>query len=980
MDDAATISEVFDERPELEASMGAVLAVDDKHDEWTFDDVPIGSGEFGELVSRGLVEPTADGDGYQVANPATVRVVLDDNAGETADETESVDLSAMCHKTISDRLESVDTVQIGALVGALLIVVLARAYVYPSVFRDGAIVLSGNDPYYYRYWVEQALAASGGVYDFSSLATMSEAVQTGEPLLVATLWTLASLVGGDMTAAGWVLAWYPVFAALITGYLVYHLTMVVTDDRRVAIAALAMLAITPAHAFRTSLGYADHHAFDYVWLMITAYALVQLAERANAVWNENNQWVWAGALGLGVGGQILAWEGGPLLIVPFTGFITVRVFQDIRSERAPLVANLPVLGGLVFGTLFVYAGHALADWHSDTVAFSPVLLTLGVLGVLSIGEIVHRYELSVNVFASITTVASATGLLALRTLRPDYWAELMVGISRITASRNIVETQSLLSGDTLGWLLLFGFVLVLAVPFLALQSVAAYRGERAWLVPVVYGWYFLLLGMYQVRFAGQLAMFASMFAGLGFVYLAAVVDLTEEPVSFGGEMERVSSVSLPSQRAVAQLAVLFLLVSGLSVVQVPIKTSQVVTDGEKYRAAVWMNEYATEQGWEYPQNYVFSQWGENRMYNYFVNGQSRSYGFAGDYFADFSTTTENVRWYRFLRDRAGFVVLGPDQYEAGTLHAQLHDIVANRSTPTDIGHYRAVYIANDGAPVVFTLVQGAIITGTLPANGTIPISTDVEVNGSTFTYERRPEGRAGVYMITVPYPGTYDIGPNRTTVTERAVRRGQRYELFYGPGSAYWSFEETSGLRAHDRWGGNHLLVNGSAWTQDGLVISNGYVARGSENGEFMSLSANESLRLEFTIRGNLSESPRTLPGVISARGDGRIRVWARTDKNTFGIGIDDDEGDSARLFDIQSTAFDSPTQVTVVLDRSSDELRLYRNDSLVGTRDASEIDAVTVDRPITVGGFPGAATSPVILSDLRVYNGSIDSIGAEPS
>ncbi len=51
-----------------------VLAVDDEQDGWTFDDIPIDSGQFGELVSAGIVEK--DGDEYRVADPDAVRAAL----------------------------------------------------------------------------------------------------------------------------------------------------------------------------------------------------------------------------------------------------------------------------------------------------------------------------------------------------------------------------------------------------------------------------------------------------------------------------------------------------------------------------------------------------------------------------------------------------------------------------------------------------------------------------------------------------------------------------------------------------------------------------------------------------------------------------------------------------------------------------------------------------------------------------------------
>jgi len=871
MDDAAAVTEVLDERPELEASMEAVLAVDDEHDEWAFDEVPIGSGEFGELVSHGLVEQTADGDGYRVADPPAVRAALNDEFGdEPIEETGAVDLPGVSREAISARLDGVDRLQVGALLGALLAVVLARAYVYPSVFRDGVVVLSGNDPYYYRYWVEQALAASGGVLDFSSLATMPEAVRTGEPLLVATLWLFASLFGGDATAAGWIVAWYPVVAAVFTACVVYLLAMQVTDDRRVALAAVLLLAVTPAHAFRTSLGFGDHHAFDYVWLAVTTYALVRLDAVTTADWRSRRQWGWAVVLALAVSGQVLAWDAGPLLLAPLALYVAVRVLHDVRSERAPLSANLPLLGGVGVGAVLVFAVHILLGWHSGTVAFSPVLLIFGTLGVFGLGELAHRYEVSVSVLAGVEGIGLVVGLLALRVLRPEYWADLMDGLGRITESRNVAEMQSLLSGDTLGWLLLFGFVLVLAVPVLVWATVEAYRGERTWLVPSVYCWFFLVLAMYQVRFAGELAMFTSVFAALGFLYLAGAVNAVDSPALFADESRGSRPVSMPSWQSVGQLALLFLLVSGLSIVQVPIKTGQVTTDSDAYRTAAWMGEYADERGWEYPENYVLSPWSSNRMYNYFVNGESESYTFAEQYYGRFLGDTNPTRWYERLDGRAGFVLTrdGID-LNGETIYTHLHEHYGGEGTTVDnTGRFRAIYETPDGSYKVFTPVAGALVAGQTSPNGSGTVRADVELPKSSFVYERQVTGTEnGWYMLRVPYATTYGLAGNETvTVTESDVDTGAIVNV--RSSNATWPLNSTEGEFVFDHTGGNHGRLINAQWnnTEEWTGVSfngDGYIEIADDD----SLEGTEgfTLSVRFRTRENIDyEQDLQYPRIVA--------------------------------------------------------------------------------------------------------------------
>jgi len=810
MEDAAAVSDVLDERPELESDLEAVLAVDEEHDAWTFDDVPIDSGAFGELVSRGLVEKTAGGDGYHVPHSDAVRAAVVDEDNATTDRSDPVESLRPDGDEILGRLRTVDRLEVGTLVGALLAVVVARVHAFPSVFRDGAVVLSANDPYYYRYWVEQALAGSGGLVDLSALSSALDAVGTGEPLLVLVLWFFASLLGGSTTAAGWVLAWYPVVAAVTSALLVYLLALRVTDDRRVALAAVVLLAVTPAHAFRTSLGFADHHAFDYMWLALTAYALTGLETASDELRN----WESIGFtlfLGMAAAGQVLSWDAGPLMLVPVGAYGAARTLYAVRSGRSPLRVSAPLLVGITLAAVTVLLAHVGLGWHNTPAAFAPALLLAGLVGVVGAGELVSRFDWSARVLAAVEAVGLVAGLVVLRTGFPSYWAQLSTGLERLAGTQNIAEAQSLLSGDALGWLLLFGFVLVLAVPYLVWASREVYNGSVEWLAPVVYAWYFLGLAVFQVRFAGQLSLFSAVFAGLGFVHLAAVVDISRPPVPLGGEFD--DTLSLPDRRTAVSLVVLFALVGGLSVVQVPVKTSQVTTGDGEFRAASWTAEYAADRGWSYPDSYVFSTWSKNRMYNYLVNGQSSSYAFAQGNYDEFAAASDGERLYRQLRGDVNLVVVGDRRYPEGTVHARLHRAFGSESNlGPGLSHYRAVFASEGGSRKVFTLVPGTRMTGPGEPNTTYTVSTDVTIDGASFTYTRDVRTDAtGIYSVTIPYPGEYTFGDARFDVSSPSVREGRVLSRFDGEGEMYWSFDESRGTTAYDTVGGYHgEILNGT--------------------------------------------------------------------------------------------------------------------------------------------------------------------------
>lgn len=69
MVDAADVRDILQERPDLEGPMKAALELDEP---WTFEDIDTDSGEFGELVSHGVIEETAEG--YHVTDQAAVRL------------------------------------------------------------------------------------------------------------------------------------------------------------------------------------------------------------------------------------------------------------------------------------------------------------------------------------------------------------------------------------------------------------------------------------------------------------------------------------------------------------------------------------------------------------------------------------------------------------------------------------------------------------------------------------------------------------------------------------------------------------------------------------------------------------------------------------------------------------------------------------------------------------------------------------------
>jgi len=199
------------------------------------------------------------------------------------------------------------------------------------------------------------------------------------------------------------------------------------------------------------------------------------------------------------------------------------------------------------------------------------------------------------------------------------------------------------------------------------------------------------------------------FAGYGFVWVAAWIDAT------GPLAERVQRLRVPDRTQIGTLVLLFVLVASLGIVQVPVKTSQVTITDNTYHTSQFLAEHSADRGQEYPDNYVLSEWGQNRHYNYFVSGESQSYGYAQSNYDQFIRSPNPDESYDRFEGRVGYVVLetGRSASGQGTTYQQLTESYGSRSDGTPgLAHYRALYLAPGESHVAYAVVPGATVTGT----------------------------------------------------------------------------------------------------------------------------------------------------------------------------------------------------------------------------------------------------------------------------
>jgi len=787
----------LDDHPDVADDIEELVELDGETDGWTFDDIPLDSGRFGELVSRGIVEKTADGN-YRLADREAVRACLDGNptaAAGSADVTDAGSSSPLSVPTgvASVSLPTLDVENariVGALAAALALVAAVRGLFYTSVLRDGHVVSPGNDPYFYRFWQAQLLARSRGPTDPGMFSTVGELTNT-RPLTHFLNWWFADLFGGTPEAAATVAAWLPVAGAVAGAFVVYALAVTLTDDHRIGLASVVLLALAPIHANFTSLGFLEHRVHQYFWLTVLAFALVWLAvdvlNRVDRTRDGHDAalehlsapatWAVSGLLAVSVLASAHAWGGSPITFAPVAIYLGFRVVTDVRAEVPPLVAGLPTLVGLGVGGLFSVLAHVLWGWHGPMEATFPLLVALGGVAVVLLATGWERFELPIAGLPVVEVVLGVVALVIYRLLRPDDVARLFRRAGDLFGREGIQETGSLFAAQQaviFEPLFQLGMTFYLGVVGLGIATWVVYRAYRpGWLVVVCFAWYYMLLAAFQVRFGAQLGVFAALLAGVVFVFILSKLELIRATSLFGRERGFDGpALVFPSLSgtSVYLVGVVALLLSA-NLFFVPfILNDSTYSEGE-FEAAMAVDDHAERFDRDHPENFVLSRWGTNRMYNYFVNGQSRGYGYARSNHVEFITSPDPDEWYDRFEGRVGYVVLEPRGLPAETAHGQLFREFGAGEARTL--HYRLLYVSDDAR--AFAVVEGAVIETSLDQSGAVTASTEVTVDDVSFTYERTGiADENGTASIRVAYPGEYDVGGETVTVSEKDVLDGNR--------------------------------------------------------------------------------------------------------------------------------------------------------------------------------------------------------------
>ncbi|WP_050033617.1 STT3 domain-containing protein [Halorubrum halophilum] len=773
---------LLDERPEVETALEEILAVD-ADGPWSFDSVDVDSGTFGELVSRGIVEkqPDTNGDSdnhYRVVDHEAVRAALDGDSYENPPNNENA--STGLRSQLGLRIQSVgDTVHrdlLFGLVGGFFLLFVTRIVALRRVFRDERVLLPGNDPYYYLYWVERLAEANTNPLDFEAIAEVLGGQGFGEPLVPTLGWWATRLAGGGASDAITVVAWLPVLCALVVGAGVYLLGLWTTNDERVGVLSVVVFALLPGHVLYSGIGFFDHHAFDYVWLTLSIGGVLWLARDHEGRDSDTRQghliapttWIVVGGLGLVFAAMVHSWNGSPILLVGLAVYATLRATSDMRAGWNPLIAATPLVSALGIGFVIAYALHTRAGWQEPIVVYSLALVAVGIAVVAGAATILGRFDVHPGVHLAVSVVSILPLWVGFEAIQPEAAARLVERATGALLGREgAVETRSLFAADfgvIFGPIDHFGWFLFVALPVIGVVALSCVRAhEPRWLVLVGYGTTLIGFGVIQLRFAGEATGVVAVFAGLGLVYLLSVIDLADRPTPFGSRDQRVQINLTPSDTTWQQAGYAIgavVVVASLSLFMIPAITDSVAPTDAEASAIEWIDADATER--EGP-DYVLTGWGKSRMFNYAVNGEARSYSYAQTNYEPFIEGQNPNPYADRFSGRVGYVVIHEidSDFPPESTYGQLFEARGSATAAANgSGRYQLSYVPSEADLVVHRLVAGATITGEAPPDTTVTVRTEAAVDGldEPFTYERRTTaGENGTYSVVVAHSGAYEV-------------------------------------------------------------------------------------------------------------------------------------------------------------------------------------------------------------------------------
>ncbi len=499
------------------------------------------------------------------------------------------------------------------LIAIILLGFIVRLFTYSQVFEPGRIVFLETDPYYHMWRVFSYISTFPGTFLFEPYINYPYGSLVGWPPLFDQTIAFISIVLGSgkpgMHLVESVGAFMPVMLGVFSIISVYYITKEIFNEK-IALYSSFLLAVLPAHAQISFLGFTDHHIAEVLLSVLSYMFFIKSLKGCSRKF--------AVISGIAIGVSFLTWLGAPIFIGILLSYAVIQFILD--KKYAAQSGYLVETGVISFLTAFlvillfyiwtpwqhIITAGTLSYFQLIYVAFSAaIIFFLGLLSKLMKNQKWYYYPLLIVLLSVFIFLFFIIGF-------PSFYESLSGGIGYLLrdspALKQISEAQPLFytfNGIFLGWQVFdnpvwysftFSFYIAIIGFVLLIWILYSRQPDAGKLFFVIWTVIVLFLALQQRRFTYTLSVNVAILSGF-------FIDKS---------IDKVSSLSLKSFKnvavknaAVAGIFIVFSLVLvipniegsyGLS--QSPPKPSD-----DWYDSLVWLKENTPQYGvmtwWDY---------------------------------------------------------------------------------------------------------------------------------------------------------------------------------------------------------------------------------------------------------------------------------------------------------------------------------------------------------------------------------------------
>ncbi|MCX9084573.1 MAG: oligosaccharyl transferase, archaeosortase A system-associated [Candidatus Methanoperedens sp.] len=690
----------------------------------------------------------------------------------------------------------------------LLIGLIVRLFTFSQVFEQGRIVFLETDPYYHMWRVFSFIDTFPGTFFFEPFINYPYGAIIGWPPLFDQTIALVSIIAGFGSPGVHLIetigAFTPVILGIFSIISVYYISKEIFNER-VGLYSSLLLAVMPAHAQISFLGFVDHHISE-VLISVLAYLFFIMSLK-----NEFNKF--SILSGIIIGLSFLTWIGAPI----FIGIILLYIiFQFIQNRKSNVGSDNLLKSGIIsfsiaFFTIILF--YLWTPWQKalqfGTLSYFQPLYVITCAVIVIFSGLTFRilkdkkwylYPLLLIIsFLSLFSVISLTV--------PSFYDSLMNGIGYLLRDapvlKQIVEAQPLFytfDGVFLGWQFFsnpvwhqFAFSFYFAIIGFFFLLYCYRKGiDQGTLFFLIWTLIVLALALYQRRFSYMLSVNIVLLSGF---FLDKIIFHVNNIIKNSSKFKYSGLKSGHIALVILAILVIPNAIQAYNMAQSPPKPTD-----DWYDSLTWLRENSPDPG-KSPQYGIMTWWDYGNWILYISKRPvvANNFQIGGDEAARFFVEPDEINANSMMNKRkARYVIvdhrMGLNKFQQGnqvvlkgtfmaivsfadkdigmfldgnnlpnvdyarSMYARLHVFDGN-----GLRNYRMIYESNETHYnlmdkitkniKIFEYVKGAKIIGNSSSNGTLLIKGTIITNQER-EYDYFQETKAdekGYFEFIVPY-------------------------------------------------------------------------------------------------------------------------------------------------------------------------------------------------------------------------------------